>query len=325
VNFHHVPVLAEAVRTALRPERGDTVVDLTLGGAGHACLLAAGLGPGGLLVAADRDGDALIAGQQRLHAMVTELASDAPRVHVQKGSFDRLGALLTQAGVGLGTVSVILADLGVSSHHLDVPERGFSFAQDGPLDMRMDRTQPMRAWDYVNDLPQDALTDILFQLGGETDARRVAKAICLRRAERPFRTTLDLADVVARAKGGRRGARIHPATLVFQALRVHVNREGAQLLALLDQALPWLRPGGRLGVISFHSGEDRVVKERFAAWAKGCSCPPELPICSCGGRSIVALPFRKGLVADEAELASNPRSRSARLRVAVRLPSESPA
>ncbi len=323
MTFQHLPVLADQVVALLAPALGDLVVDATLGGGGHAALLAAHLGPRGHLVGLDRDQDAVSAARLRLETLQQELGDQAPRVTLRKAPFAQLDAVLEGLGLRRRSVAILLADLGVSSHQLDSAERGFSFVQDGPLDMRMDRDQPLRAWDLVNDLPQDVLAGIFYTLGDEPEGRRVARAIVERRGGTPFRTTSDLAEVVSAAKGGRRGARIHPATRVFQALRIHLNREGAQLDALLDQALDWLQPGGRLGIVSFHSGEDRVVKERFADWKKPCICPPDLPICACGRVPVIDLPHRKGVVATDDELALNPRARSARLRVAVRLPAES--
>lgn len=317
MTFQHEPVLLSEVLQYAGVRPTDTVVDHTVGGAGHARALLSQLGPTGMLLAFDRDGIALDAAAARLAAV----PSDA-RHAVRKGELGRLGANLEAAGLSPGSVDVLLADLGVSSPQLDDGDRGFSFQADGPLDMRMDRDQPMRAWDLVNDLPADALATLFRELGDELEAKRVALAIAARRATAPFRRTADLAAVIEAAKGGRRGARVHPATKVFQALRIALNAEDRQLSAFLDQALHWLAPRGRLLVITFHSGEDRAVKQRFAQWRTACTCPVDLPVCRCGGRAQVSLPVPSGLIADADELARNPRARSARLRVAVRLPEE---
>lgn len=317
MTFHHVPVLLDAVLAAAAVQPGDTVVDATVGGGGHSAALLSALGPSGRLLAFDRDRTALDAARARLAAVDT-----AATVVVAKGELARLGDSLRGQGLRPASVDVLFADLGVSSPQLDVAERGFSFQHDGPLDMRMDHDQPLRAWDLVNDLPADALAQIFRVHGEEPDARRIARTIVERRAITPFRRTADLAAVVEAAKGGRRGARNHPATLVFQSLRIATNAEDRQVQSFLDQSLQWLRPGGRLLVLTFHSGEDRAVKQRFAAWRKACTCPADLPVCVCGGRAQVSLPAPHGWTADDAEVAANPRARSARLRLAIALPQE---
>jgi 16S rRNA (cytosine1402-N4)-methyltransferase len=209
-------------------------------------------------------------------------------------------------------------DLGVSSMQLDRPERGFSFQASGPLDMRLDPTQGPAAADLVNSLPERELAALIFEYGEERFARRVARAIVQRRARVPFRTTVDLAQTVAGAVGGRPGG-IHPATRTFQALRIAVNGELDGLRVALPKAVDALKPGGRLAVIAFHSLEDRIVKRHFAAESGRCTCPPGLPECRCGARARLRVLTRKPLVASDDEQRANPRSRSAKLRVAEKL------
>ncbi len=319
--FHHVPVLLDACLEALKIRPDGTYVDCTLGGGGHASAIVAKLGSAGSFVGLDRDEDALAAANQRLARNLAE-HPDPPQVAVTHSPWSGLSQALTEEGLEPGSVDGLLADLGVSSHQLDTARRGFSFGHDGPLDMRMDQRDSVQACDLVNELSEEELRDLLWTLGEERDARRIARAVVQRRDNDPFRTTLDLAGVVAKAKGGRRGARTHPATKTFQALRMRVNRESEELQALLEQGLRWLRPGGRWVVITFHSGDDRPVKRAFRDLARGCTCPPDLPLCVCGNQPKVRLPRRKGQVASEDECAANPRARSARLRVAERLDTE---
>lgn len=298
VTFQHTPVLLAEVVAALAPRPGGRYLDATVGGGGHALAVLQAAQPGGMLLGIDADPDALAATAERLAE-----AGLRQQAVLRHGSFADLAALATEAG--FTAVDGILFDLGVSSYQLDTPERGFSFAADGPLDMRLDPTQGLTAADLVNRLGERELADILFQYGEEHAARRIARAIVERRRAQPFLRTADLAAVVARAVGGRHG-RIHPATRTFQALRIAVNQELDRLAVALPQAVALLAPGGRLAVISFHSLEDRIVKQFLRAEAAG-----ETPR--------LALITKKPVVASDAEVAANPRARSAKLRVAARV------
>lgn len=298
VTFQHTPVLLAEVIAALAPRPGGCYLDATVGGGGHALAVLQAAQPGGVLLGIDADPAALAATAERLAE-----AGLSQQAVLRHGSFADLAALVTEAG--FAAVDGILFDLGVSSYQLDTPERGFSFAADGPLDMRLDPTQGPTAADLVNRLSERELADIIFQYGEEHAARRVARAIVERRRSQPFQSTADLAAVVARAVGGRHG-RIHPATRTFQALRIAVNHELDRLAAALPQAVALLALGGKLAVISFHSLEDRIVKQFLRAEAAGEA--PRLAIIT-----------KKPVVASDTEVAANPRARSAKLRVAVRI------
>ncbi len=309
-DFHHIPVLMDAVIDSLSIRPDGLYVDCTAGGGGHSRAIGEQLSAEGRLIALDRDAVAVAAARQHLNG----LACSHEVVHAP---FADLEQVLAERGI-TGEVDGILADIGVSSHQIDEAERGFSFMQDGPLDMRMDRRQPTTAADLVNSLDQRELANILFQLGDEKQSRRIAAAIVRRREQQPFERTEDLASFIEQAVGGRRGQRIHPATRTFQALRIHLNDEFGQLDELLRTALRLLKPGGRLAVITFHSGEDRKVKRLFALLRRDCICEPRGPLCTCGWQPLVKVPRGKGITATETELAANSRSRSARLRFAVR-------
>lgn len=322
--FDHATVLADEAVDALAVRPDGTYVDCTLGGAGHARRVLAALGPAGHLIGFDRDAAALDVARERLAA--TNPAATTTLIHAP---FSRLAAEL--AARGITAVDGILADLGVSSPQLDVAERGFSFRHDGPLDMRMDPSTGPSAADLVATLDEAAFADLIFRFGDERDARRIARAIVARRDATPFTRTADLAEVVAAAKPppkrrkgkGRNAASskpIHPATKTFQALRIATNGELDELDALLHAALDLLAPGGRLAVITFHSGEDRPVKQTFAAWARGPELPPAQAVYRTHGDPLVRLPHPKGVTASAAETAANPRARSARLRIAEKLP-----
>ncbi|MGQ9927721.1 MAG: 16S rRNA (cytosine(1402)-N(4))-methyltransferase RsmH [Chloroflexaceae bacterium] len=303
--FHHVPVLLEAVLEGLRPAPGTVVIDATVGGGGHALALLRAAQPGGRLLGIDADPAALAAARARLTA--AGLPPDSFVLH--HGRFADLQAIATTHG--FAPVDAVLLDLGVSSHQLDTPQRGFSFSAEGPLDMRLDPTGGPTAADLVNQLGERELADLIYRYGEERASRRIARLIVERRRQAPITTTADLANLVLRAVGRGGRERIHPATRTFQALRIAVNRELEQLEAALSQAVELLRPGGRLAVISFHSLEDRIVKQFFRAESGyGGSAnvhPPRLIIIT-----------RKPIEAGSAEVAANPRARSARLRVAER-------
>jgi len=320
--FAHTTVLAAESVAALQVRADGTYVDCTAGGGGHSALIAALLGPRGRLFAFDRDEIAVGVATKRIAEALAHIPEDQrPTVEVIHAPFAELGAELAARGVTV--VHGILADLGVSSPQLDEPSRGFSFRHDGPLDMRMDPTCGPSAADLIAALSETDLADVIYRYGDERDSRRIARAIVARREATPFTRTADLAGVIASAKGPikrrKGGPTIHPATKSFQALRIATNGELDQLDALLNQSLALLVSGGRLAVITFHSGEDRPVKQTFASWAKGPALPPAQAIFSSHGDPVVRLPHSKGLSPSADETRSNPRARSARLRIAEKL------
>ena len=307
----HLPVLLEETLAALQVRPGGIYLDATAGWGGHAEALASGLGEQGLLLALDRDPVAVEAVQKRLLRF-------AERVRVLRSEYGAMTEQAREHGLGRGSLAGILMDLGVGSHQLDEPRRGFSFLRDGPLDMRYETDRGQTAADLVNTLPEGELARLIRSLGEEPRARRVARAIVRRRETEPFARTGDLADVVQRALGGRRGKRRHPATKTFQALRMHVNSELEQLRSALPQAVDLLEPGGRLVVIAFHSLEDRQVKRFLQAQENPCTCPPDLGLCVCGQKPLLKRKQKRAVMPSAEEVGSNPRARSARLRVAVR-------
>jgi len=305
----HIPVLFQAVLDGLQVRPGGRYVDATIGGAGHAAGILAASSPDGRLLGLDRDPAAVDVARARL-------ASYLGRVVIEHRSFVHLAEVArSQQFV---PVDGVLFDLGLSSLQLADPSRGLSFTAEGPLDMRFDPAGggPTAA-DLVNGLSAEELAALLYCYGEEKQARRIADAIL---AARPLHTTKELATVVERAVGwGGRRERIHPATRTFQALRIAVNDELAAIEAALPQAVEILAPGGRLAVISFHSLEDRLVKEFMRRESRDCICPPDVPVCTCGHRAMLRLITRKPIRPTAEEVAANPRSRSARLRVAERV------
>jgi 16S rRNA (cytosine1402-N4)-methyltransferase len=305
----HIPVLADEVRELLAVRPGETIVDATFGAGGHARLLAQDLAGRGKLVAIDRDPSAKPYFDRFKAAAGVE-------VRFLRGDF---AVVLTQlAANGIGADAILL-DLGISSMQVDRPERGFSYATDAPLDMRMDPSSETGAAEIVNTWDERELATIFRRYGEERYARPIARAIVRQRAEHPFARTGELVDTIKLAiPTPARFGEGHPAKRVFQALRIAVNDELGQLEAALPAALQMLRPGGRLAVISFHSLEDRIVKRFVAEQAKGCTCPPDFPVCVCGKeptlRSLTRKPVRPG----RNETDTNPRAASARLRVAVK-------
>lgn len=306
--FFHQPVLVRSVVHFLNVQREGLFVDCTLGGGGHTeALLAAG-GPGVRVIGIDRDPRALAAAKERL-------ARWADRVQIMPGNFRYLPQILDSLGVE--QVDGILADLGVSSHHVDVVERGFSYWGDGPLDMRMGPDAKRTAAELLAQLDEAELAKILREYGEERFAVRIAREIVAARRREPIVTAAQLVEVVKRAiPAAARRSGPHPARRTFQALRIAVNDELGALRDLLSGAVERLARAGRIVVISFHSLEDRIVKEAFAREARGCTCPPELPACVCGRRPRLRILTRKPVVADDEEIARNPRSRSAKLRAA---------
>jgi 16S rRNA (cytosine1402-N4)-methyltransferase len=305
----HVPVLANEVRELLAVQPGETVVDATFGAGGHAALLCADLRGRGRFIAVDRDAAV------RSYFQGFERECGVP-ARFLRGDFSVVLAQLAGNGV---RADAILLDLGVSSMQIDQPERGFSYAADAPLDMRMDASAPRSARDVVNETGERELAEAFRRYGEERFARQIARAIVRRRAERPFERTGELVEVIKGAiPAPRRFGDGHPAKRVFQALRIVVNEELESLERGLPAALEMLRPQGRLAVISFHSLEDRIVKRFFAAQARGCTCPPDLPVCVCGKEPTLRLVTRRAVRPSPTETAENPRAASARLRVAVK-------
>jgi 16S rRNA (cytosine1402-N4)-methyltransferase len=306
----HVPVLAEEVRAALAVQPGETVVDATFGAGGHASLLADDLRGRGKLIAIDRDPSArpYFERFQRRHANL--------QTRFLRGDFATvLGQL---AGNGAGADAILL-DLGVSSMQLDRPERGFSYATDAPLDMRMDPTADTSARELVNETDERELATVFRRYGDERYARQIARAIVRRRRERPFERTGELVETIKSAiPAPARFGDGHPAKRVFQALRIAVNDELGALETALPEAFAMLRPGGRLAVIAFHSLEDRIVKGFLRDGERGCVCPPDFPVCVCGREPLLRALNRKPIRPSAQEIARNPRAASARLRAAVK-------
>ncbi len=305
-SFAHLAVMPQQVLDYLDPSAGSVFLDGTLGGGGHARLVLEAAGPDARLIGLDRDPAALKAAADHLKPF-------ADRVKLLHRNFSEAPDVAEE--LGISGFDGVLFDLGVSSHQLDTRERGFSFRSEGPLDMRMDPTGGLTAADVLAEKDAEELTRIFRQYGEERYAGRIARRIVQTRQEQPLETTGQLAELVRNAvPGGHIPARIHPATRVFQALRIYVNDELGHVERGVRAAIDLLRPQGRLVVISFHSLEDRIVKHMFREESQGCLCPPRLPICGCGHQARIALLTRRGQRADEAEIERNPRSRSAILR-----------
>ncbi|MCB6312366.1 16S rRNA (cytosine(1402)-N(4))-methyltransferase RsmH [Gordonibacter pamelaeae] len=311
--FQHTPVLlAECLEQSnLKPQQ--TFVDATLGGAGHSLEMAKLIGPGGTLIGIDQDEVALAAARSRLESLPD---GQRPNLELLRGNFGDMDDLLVSAEVP--GVDAFLFDLGVSSVQIDTPSRGFSFKENGPLDMRMDPGKTtLTAAEIVNTYNAADLTRIIRAYSDEKWASRIADFIVRSRANGRIETSEQLVDVIKAAiPASARRAGGHPAKRTFQALRIEVNSELDVLRRGLDAAVRWLNPGGRLVVISYHSLEDRIVKETFNAYANRCTCPPDLPVCVCGKEPILDLVTRKPLLPTAGEIERNPRARSAKLRVA---------
>lgn len=302
----HQPVLYNEIIHALEPQRGGFYVDCTLGAGGHAWGLLQASAPDGQLLGMDIDPQAIELAQRRL-------AEFGSRAIIVQASYTTLTEQLQK--LRRTSVDGIVIDLGVSSMQLDQPARGFSFLVDAPLDMRFDPANPIMAADLVNQLPASELADLLYRYGEERQARKIARWI---EQARPVKTTGELARIISRAiHSSRQG--IHPATRSFQALRIAVNQELTALELVLPQSIQALKPGGRLAVIAFHSLEDRIVKQFFRQESRDCICPPRQPVCTCGHRALIRERIRKPVVPRQEEIAQNPRSRSARLRVVEKL------
>jgi 16S rRNA (cytosine1402-N4)-methyltransferase len=305
----HQPVLYNEIIHLLQPHRSGLYVDGTVGAGGHARGILEASGPDGQLLGFDVDALALDIARKQLEQF-------GDRAILIQSSFRYLSDQLD--AMGWYQVDGILLDLGLSSMQLDIPERGFSFRSDATLDMRFDQRNPVRAIDLVNDLPEDELADLLYIFGEERNSRKIARAIV---RARPIETTLQLANVVAAVSRGQR-SRIHPATRTFQALRIEVNQELDALKEVLPQAIRSLKPSGRIAVISYHSLEDRIVKQFFRNESKNCICPPEQPICNCDHVASVVVLTKRPVRPTDGEIRKNPRARSARLRVVEKRPTE---
>lgn len=309
--FSHVSVLLYECIEALNIKDGLTYVDCTTGGGGHSLEIARRLGPNSRLICFDRDKNAIAAATERLKDYLDKIT-------FVNDNFSSLPEVLRT--LGIDNLGGVLADLGCSSHQFDVAERGFSYMQDAPLDMRMDTDAPVSAYHVVNEYSEAELKRIIFEYGEEKFAPRIAAAIVKRREDKPIETTVELSDIIKSAIPGK--ARIdgpHPAKRTFQAIRIEVNRELDAIRPMIDTAARALVPGGRIAIISFHSLEDRPVKVAFKELSTGCTCPRDFPVCVCGNKPVIKEVTRKPILPSEDELRENPRSRSAKLRVAEKL------
>lgn len=310
MEFHHVTVLLKETVDGVFTNPSGTYVDCTLGGAGHSSLLLSKLTSSGRLVGFDQDPKAIENARQKFQG--------DSRVSLVNKNFEHLEAALDS--LNLLPVQGILFDLGVSSPQLDEAERGFSYMQDAELDMRMNPLDPQTAKTLVNEWSAERLAEVIWKYGEEKWSKRIAEFIVKAREERPLETTGDLVDVIKRAiPAAARREGPHPAKRTFQALRIAVNDELGVLERGLDQVIRCLAPGGRVAVITFHSLEDRIVKEKMQSWLGRCTCPPVFPVCVCGAKPIAKLIIRKPILPSETEIEENPRSRSAKLRIAEKL------
>lgn len=314
MEFQHESILLRACMDGLAIRPDGVYIDATLGGAGHSLEIARRLTAGGKLLCIDRDDEALANAEQRL-------APVRRQVCLNKSDFRQLDKVLLQNG--FAAANGILFDLGVSSPQLDHADRGFSYMQDAPLDMRMDRCQHLTAREVVNTWPRERLRQILFAYGEERYAPLIAAAITRARQEKPIETTLELVAVIRGAMPGKAlREKQHPAKRTFQAIRIAVNDELGAVREAMEKAIDCLAAGGRLAVITFHSLEDRIVKDAFRQAAQGCTCPKDFPVCVCGNKPKVRILTRRPVQPDDAEIADNPRARSAKLRICERLPGE---
>ena len=307
MEFQHKSVLLQECIDALNIRPDGIYLDGTLGGAGHSSQIARRLTEGGRLIGVDRDRTALAAAKERL-------APYADRVTLVHSNFAEIDAILDS--LGIPAVDGMLFDLGVSSPQLDDASRGFSYMADAPLDMRMDKDDALTAGEVVNAWPQGELRRILYDYGEERYAPQIAAAICRAREKAPVETTLELVDIIRSAMPAQAlREKQHPAKRSFQAIRIAVNDELGAVSRMMQAAVGRLNPGGRLAVITFHSLEDRIVKSEMQQAARGCTCPPEFPVCVCGRKPQVTVLTRKPIVSGEEELERNPRARSAKLRI----------
>ena len=309
MDFAHASVLIQESMGLLKPRPGERYFDGTLGGGGHAEEILLRSSPTGRVLGLDLDEDAVRAAGHRLSRF-------GDRLILRRANFAQAKDVL--ADINWGHVDGVLLDLGVSSHQFDAAERGFSFQASAPLDMRMDRRQPLTALEIVNSFPESQIAKIISDYGEEPRARRIAAAIATERKNRAIETTIDLAALIVQVKGKRNRAH-HPATQTFQALRIAVNRELETLKTFLECGYELLQPGGRMVIISFHSLEDRLVKTAFRKWSEKCICPPRILHCECGWSQKARRLTRKPIIASAEEVRANPRARAAKLRAVVRL------
>lgn len=309
MEFKHTSILLQESVDFLITDKNGIYVDCTMGGAGHSCAFAAQLEADGLLLGIDQDEDAVAAASERL------LGKFTCQTRVAKANFKDFPLVLDN--LGIDKIDGIFFDLGVSSYQLDCAERGFSYMHNGPLDMRMNQEAKLDATYVVNNYAEADLAEIIHKYGEERWSKRIAQFIVVARKEKPLTTTFELVDVIKKAIP--KGARIdgpHPAKRTFQAIRIEVNNELGILAETMEAAVKRLKSGGRIGVITFHSLEDRIIKQTFARLVKGCTCPPQLPVCVCGNKPL--LKKAGNTVPSKKEIEENPRSRSARLRYAIK-------
>lgn len=310
MEFKHTSILLNESVDFLITNKDGIYVDCTMGGAGHSQGFASKLNADGILIGIDQDDDALAVGRERL------LGKFACKTVVAKSNFENFTKVLDE--MGIDKIDGIFFDLGVSSYQLDCPERGFSYMNDGPLDMRMNKNASLDAAYVVNNYKEEEIADIIYRYGEERWSKRIAQFIVAERAKKTLTTTFDLVDVIKKAIP--KGARLdgpHPAKRTFQAIRIEVNNELGILATTMEAAVDRLKSGGRIGVITFHSLEDRIIKQTFAKLAKGCTCPPQLPVCVCGKKPV--LKKIGNIKPSKDEISENPRSRSARLRYAIKI------
>ena len=311
IQFSHVSVLLYECIEALNIRDGYTYIDCTAGGGGHSLEIAKRMGPNSRLICFDRDKNAIAAATKRLEGYLD-------RVTFVNDNFSSLGEVIRE--MKIDNLGGVLADLGCSSHQFDTADRGFSYMQDARLDMRMDTDSPLSAYEVVNEYSEEALRRILFEYGEEKFSARIASAICKRRADKPIETTVELSDIIKSAiPAAKRADGPHPAKRSFQAIRIEVNGELDAIKPLISAAANGLVPGGRIAIISFHSLEDRLVKIGMRDLANGCTCPRDFPVCVCGNKATLKEFSRKPILPSDKELEENPRSRSAKLRVAEKI------
>ena len=307
----HTPVMQREVVESLRCRPGGIYVDGTVGGGGHAGEILRYTAPGGLVIGMDIDDDALRESEERLRPF-------GHRKILVKGNFADIDSILES--LKIKEVDGILLDLGVSAHQLKTARRGFSFFLNAALDMRMDQGRGLSAYDIINTFPEKELERIIKDFGEEIMARRIVKMISMRRKASPIKTTAELADVIVKAlPSSLKTKKIHPATRTFQAIRIYVNNELLNLDDAINRGVDVLRKSGRFSIISFHSLEDRIVKDGFRSWEKGCICPPSLPVCACHRKAKLKILTRKPITPAASEIECNPQARSAKLRTAERI------
>ena len=311
IKFSHRSVLLEECMEGLNIRPDGTYIDGTAGGAGHSSVIASRLGEGGRLIALDQDETAVAVATERLSVF-------GERARVVRSNFRELAAVCKM--LEIEKIDGLLLDLGVSSYQLDTAERGFSYQADAPLDMRMDVRNPLTARTVVNEYSEDAIRRILFEYGEERFSSRIASNIIREREKAPIETTGELVEIIKRSiPAAQRDGGHHPAKRSFQALRIEVNAELDVIAPAIRSAVRLLNPGGRVAIITFHSLEDRIVKQTFAGLAEGCTCPKNFPVCVCGKQPEVKVVSRKPILPSQEELEVNPRSRSAKLRVAEKI------